>query len=89
MKHPKFRLVERQARRMHELMDRLKVDAGKLVRLEDGAAYARARTRCLDCDKTENCLKWLEALEDTAAQRPDFCANLELFESCSARQELS
>lgn len=81
MKHPKFRQVERQARRMHEMMDRLDVDAASLARLDQGQAYAHARTRCLNCSETQECLRWLDAFSEIA-DRPEFCRNVDLFESC-------
>jgi len=83
MSYPRFRRVERQARRMHEMMDRLGVDAGRLVRLDQGDAYAEARIRCLDCRETETCLRWLEAF-DGSAERPEFCPNIEIFDACAA-----
>ncbi len=81
MAHPQFRRVERQARRMHDMMDRLEVDPGKLARLRQGEAYAEARTRCLDCVDADKCLRWLETF-DLSPDRPDFCPNIELFETC-------
>ena len=83
MNHPKFRHVERQARRMHEMMDYLDVDAGKLVRLDQGRLYAEARARCLDCSQTTKCLNWLELFDAFAEPpSPDFCVNFELFQAC-------
>ena len=43
------RRVERQATRMHEVMERLDVDAAALARVRQGQAYAEARARCLTC----------------------------------------
>jgi len=77
MDSPKMRQVERQARRMHDMMDRLNVDAGKLVRLDQGDAYAAARARCLTCCETERCLNWLET-PPADNDQPDFCPNVEL-----------
>jgi hypothetical protein len=37
------RRVERQATRMHEVMERLDVDAAALARVRQGQAYAEAR----------------------------------------------
>jgi hypothetical protein len=71
---------------MHEMMDRLDVDAGRLVRLDQGEAYAEARIRCLDCRETETCLRWLEAFDDFAG-RPEFCPNIELFDACAPAAE--
>ena len=82
MGHAKFRHVERQALRMHEMMERLGVDACKLARLGQGKTYAAARIRCLDCIDTEKCLRWLECSGEHA-ERPEFCVNLELFDFCA------
>lgn len=82
MYRPKFRQVERQASRMHEMMERLDVDAVKLVRRDQGEAYAKARTRCLNCGETEKCLRWLSAFEEFI-ERPEFCPNLDVFKSCA------
>lgn len=81
MKWPMCHQVERQASRMHEMMERLDVDPGKLARLQGGEAYAQARLTCLRCPHTRECLSWLES-ESRAAERPVFCQNLALFEAC-------
>jgi len=80
MDWPMFRRVERRARRMHEMMQRLNVDAGTLVRFRGGDAYAQARARCLHCGTCDKCLRWLD--QQAAGRRPDFCPNLTLFERC-------
>ena len=72
------RSVERQAIRMHQMMNRLHVDALALVRLRNGAAYAQARSRCLQCEDVGACLHWLDKGGPIA--RPDFCPNLALFD---------
>src|SRR5882672_3025847 len=41
------RRVERQATRMHEVMERLNVDGAALARVRQGQAYADARARCV------------------------------------------
>src|SRR5262245_45131648 len=56
MDWPMFRRVERRARRMHEMMQRLNVEAGTLVRFRGGDAYAQARARCLHCGTCDKCL---------------------------------
>ncbi len=80
-----YRSVERQAVRMHQMMRRLDVDPGVLIRLRRGDAYAEARARCLACTTIGDCLRWLDgyALED---ESPDFCPNLQLFCPCRRRQ---
>lgn len=86
MAGPIYRQVERQARRMHDMMDRLDVDAVKLARMDEGRAYAQARTRCFNCRETDKCLEWLDAAE-TPKERPDFCPNLRLFDFLTERQD--
>jgi hypothetical protein len=85
MDWPMFRRVERQARRMHDMMERLDVDPVALARLRHGNAYAEARTRCLFCGTSDKCLRWLDDPEPLRT-RPEFCPNLSLFESCKRRE---
>jgi hypothetical protein len=75
---PMHRRVERRAVRMHEMMQRLKVDPATLARLRRGNAYAEARARCLSCRASEACLRWLDA-PSSGGGRPEFCPNLTLF----------
>lgn len=75
------RTVERRATRMHQMMQRLKVDILTLVRLRDGAAYEEARSRCLRCEESSVCLLWLDK-GDGMNPGPDFCPNLEFFNAC-------
>jgi hypothetical protein len=86
MDWPMFRRVERQAVRMHEMMDRLHVDPAAFARLRQGEVYAEARARCLYCGATDKCLRWLEG-QDRPGKRPDFCLNLQLFEACAKRRD--
>lgn len=82
MDWPICRHVERQAVRMREMMEKLNVDEGKLVRLEQGAAYAEARTRCMYCPVANECLFWIDA-DPPSAIEPDFCPNFRLFSACT------
>jgi hypothetical protein len=82
MDWPMFRRVERRARRMHDMMERLDVDPGMLARLRCGDAYAEARSRCLFCGTSDRCLRWLDQ-PTRAGKRPEFCPNLTLFEVAS------
>jgi hypothetical protein len=72
------RRVERQATRMHEMMDRLGVDGAALARERQGEAYAEARTRCMTCGTSDRCLRWLDG-DPASKGPPDFCPNLRLF----------
>ncbi len=78
MKPEACRSVERQATRMLQMMRRLEVDPGTLIRLRHGEAYTEARTRCFACVTTAECLRWLDGyvLDD---ENPGFCPNLQLF----------
>ena len=73
------RRVERQATRMHEVMERLDVDAAALARVRQGQAYAEARARCLTCGTSDRCLRWLDS-RPPSSEPPVFCPNLRLFE---------
>jgi len=73
------RRVERQATRMHDVMERLDVDVGALARARKGELYAEARTRCLTCGTSDKCLRWLDS-EVASREQPAFCPNLRLFE---------
>jgi hypothetical protein len=74
------RRVERRATRMREMMERLDVDAAALARAQRGDAYAQARTRCLTCGTSEQCLRWLDGGGSPRERAPDFCLNLRVFE---------
>jgi tRNA(Ile)-lysidine synthase TilS/MesJ len=73
------RRAERQATRMHEMMDRLNVDAAALARARQGELYAQARARCLACELSAKCLDWLDS-QPASKDVPRFCANWQLFE---------
>jgi len=67
---------------LHEMIQRLNVERGKLAQLQGGDAYAEARARCPLCGTSDRCLRWL----DDAAQsgtRPEFCPNLPVLEACA------
>jgi hypothetical protein len=87
MDWPMVRRVERQAMRMHEMMDRLDVDALALIRLSNGDVYAKARSTCLFCGTSDMCLRWLDG-QIRSDRSPDFCPNLRIFQACK-RSRLS
>jgi uncharacterized protein DUF6455 len=78
------RRVERQATRMHAMMDRLDVDAAALARARQGEVYAEARARCLTCGTSDKCLRWLDR-ERAPEEPPAFCSNLRLFQQYRRR----
>ena len=85
MDWPMFRTVERQAIRMAKMMERLRVDPVKLVRLRRGEAFSEACKKCLHCTNVHECLHWLDSAPPSAAA-PGFCANIEVFEQCKKKE---
>jgi len=73
------RRVERQATRMHEMMDRFNVDGAALARARQGELYAQARARCVACEFSSKCLDLLDS-QAVSKDIPTFCANRQLFE---------
>jgi Family of unknown function (DUF6455) len=86
MRWPMTRRVERQATRMHEMMERLNVDCAALARADQGDAYMQARTRCLTCGTSDRCVRWLDS-EQAPKRPPDFCPNLRVFEHFQRKSE--
>jgi hypothetical protein len=72
-----YRRVERQARRMHDVIKRLDVDAGAFARHRQGETYAEARRLCLFCGSSDRCLRWLE--DPNSPAEPAFCPNMRLY----------
>lgn len=80
MNWPMFQHVERRASRMHEMMDRLGVDAAALARHRHGQTYAEARQMCLSCPSGDACARWL-GQGNGAPGKPTFCPSLSSFEA--------
>jgi hypothetical protein len=80
------RRVERQATRMHEMMERLNVDGAALARADQGRTYAQARTHCLTCGTCDKCLRWLDDDRGVMEKPPDFCPNLHTFEQFKKKE---
>ena len=85
MEWPMYRRVERQATRLHEMMDKLDVNAADVARLRKGDAYAESRTTCLGCLNTHECFTWLDA-KPPSRKAPVFCPNFALFQSCKNKK---
>jgi len=85
---PMLNHVLSQAKLMDEMMSRLGVDPAVAVRVDQGAAFYEARTRCIDCSSVESCRCWLASLE-APPQPPNFCPNEAFFEDCVKRQVIT
>lgn len=81
MRWPMLNRVLQQARRMDRMMDRMGVDPGRAARLQDGRAFARARTACLFCPVPRLCEQWLEQATGTP-EPPAFCPNADFLTMC-------
>jgi hypothetical protein len=84
MSWPMYRRVERQARQLQDVMDRLDVDPVALARLDGGRAFMTARSLCLHCGTSDICLRWLEH-PPSPGEKAEFCPNLRLFDLCKRR----
>jgi len=73
------RRVERRAIRLQTMMGRLKIDPIALIRLGRGDVYVKARSICLSCQDSGDCLRWLD---QGANGNPDFCPVLEVLNTC-------
>lgn len=81
MDWPRFRHVERQARRLSDMIEKLDVDTLSLIRLRQGNAYAEARTKCLHCTNAAECLEWLENWPN-GGEPAAFCPIISLLQDC-------
>jgi hypothetical protein len=76
-----FERVERQSRRLDEMMERLEVNPVRAARRRGGLALAQARSRCLTCTSKHLCRFWLDQAGATP-ETPEFCPNAVFLESC-------
>lgn len=77
-----------RARRMGQMMDRLKVDVAALAQARNGAEFVKAQARCAGCTHIEQCERSHEAwLAGRRAQSPDqFCPNWDTFSQFRERR---
>jgi len=80
LRWPISRRVERRARRMEQMIDRLDVDRVKLVRLRRGETYAEIMRTCFQCQKNEQCRDWLSG--NRSVSEAEFCPNLPVLLAC-------
>ena len=81
MSWPMFERVERQSRRLEEMIERLEINPAIAARRGGGFALAQARSRCLMCTQPHLCRFWLDQA-GPSGHAPDFCANAAFLESC-------
>lgn len=81
MSWPMFERVERQSRRLDEMIERLEINPASAARRSGGLALAQARSRCLMCTEPHLCRFWLDQAGGLPAT-PEFCPNADFLESC-------
>src|SRR4051794_28912148 len=82
---PMARTVERQARLMGEVMEHLAVDPGAAAREGRGMAFAAASRRCLVCQRSQECRRWVD--QGGADAAPEFCPNAAFLDRARTSQE--
>ena len=81
MSWPMFERVERQSRRLDEMIERLEISPASAARRAGGLALAQARSRCLMCTEPHLCRFWLDQA-GTGPATPEFCPNAAFLRSC-------
>ena len=82
---PMFNRVLQQAARMDGMMERLGVDPVLAARQDQGQAYGRARTICLNCPAGPQCERWLAEPAGASEPPPLFCPLAAFFAACRQR----
>ena len=81
---PLLNHVLSQTELMDRMMSRLGVNPAVAVRIDRGAAFYEARTRCIECPSGGSCRCWLASAE--TSMPPDFCPIAAFFAECAKRQ---
>jgi hypothetical protein len=83
---PMLERVLRHAELMDRMLERLRLDAAAAVRIENGAAWYEARTRCIACCNDLKCKDWLaRSGAEAARELPEFCLNVEFLRGLPAK----
>ena len=85
---PMLKHVLSQTELMDQMMSRLGVNPAVAVRIDRGAAFYDARTKCIGCPSGGSCRCWLTSSE-AAVTPPDFCPIAAFFEDCAKRQAIT
>lgn len=74
--------VERRARRLNDMIDRIGANRSRLVRACGGATIAEAAQNCLSCPYPTACIEWVSDRSFDASEPPPFCRNRNLIRRC-------
>jgi hypothetical protein len=81
--------IQRKARLLGAMLDRLGIDPERAARVRSGAALTAASRTCLGCTETEACETWLaEPVPDEPQSSipPAFCPNKEFLARACVRR---
>lgn len=81
--------VERRARRLNDMIDRIGANRSRLVRACGGATIAEAAQNCLTCPYPTACIEWVSDKSFDAMEPPVFCRNRYLIQRCRAAGAVS
>lgn len=71
--------VDRRARLLDRIIERLGIEPAAAARRDDGRAIAEARTACLHCPDAQTCEAWLNAARGGLPVPPPSCPNRSFF----------
>lgn len=74
--------VERRARRLNDMIDRIGANRSRLVRACGGATIAEAAQNCLTCPYPTACMEWVADTRFEAVEPPSFCRNRSIIRRC-------
>lgn len=81
--------VERRARRLNDMIDRIGANRSRLVRACGGETIAEASKNCLSCPYPTACIEWVSDRSFDAMEPPSFCRNRNLIRRCREAEGVS
>lgn len=85
MDRPMVEQVERRARRLNDMIEKLGIDRSRLARACAGEALSLANRNCLKCSNPSACIDWVDAIAAGPLIPPHFCPNVDLLRSYSQK----
>lgn len=79
--------VERRARRLNDMIERIGANRSRLVRACGGATIAEAAQNCLSCPYPTACFEWVSDRSFDASEPPPFCRNRNLIRRCRENED--
>ena len=79
-------ILDRKSRHpdlMERMMQYMRVSPFAAARVDGGMAWSEARTKCIFCQREDECTHWLENPKGSGDPR-QFCPNVRFFRQCGA-----